>query len=98
KLKPTNMSMFPELSREDIDAIFDYVDAQEDPANKAAAAGGGDASGPVVEESGNTWLWVVAGIIFIVIILTLSGVRRQLSQVVAEKEGKPAEDFPTYGA
>src|SRR5690554_1801460 len=30
KLKPTNMSMFPELSREDIDAIFDYVDAQED--------------------------------------------------------------------
>ncbi len=99
KIKPTAMSMFPDLTKEDIDGIFDYIDAQPDPATKAAASGGGDAGGgPVVEESGNTWLWVVAGIIFIVIILTLGGVRRQLSQVVAEKEGKPAEDFPTYGS
>lgn len=98
KVKPTNMTLYPELTHEDIDAIFDYVDAQVDPATKAAAGpveGGGN---DFVEESGNTWLWVVAGIIFLVIILTLGGVRRQLSQVLAEKEGKNPEDFPTYGA
>lgn len=99
KIKPTNMSQFPDLSDADIDAIFDYVDAQQDPATKAADAGAAAGDGTaVVEESGNTWLWVVAGIIFLVIILTLGGVRRQLSQVLAEKNGVSSENYPTYGA
>ena len=28
KVKPTNMNKFPQLKKEEIDAIFDYVDAQ----------------------------------------------------------------------
>lgn len=96
KVKPTNMNQFPDLTKEDIDAIFDYVDAQQDPATKVAdPAAGADV---VVEESGNTWLWIVAGLIFVTIILTLGGVRRQLSQAVAEKEGGDVNDYPSYGA
>lgn len=99
KVKPASMTPFPDLSDEDIDAIFDYVDAQPDPTTAKKDDGGGSDDGVTpVEESGNTWLWIVAGIIFLVIILTLGGVRRQLSQVIAEKEGKSPEDYPTYGA
>src|SRR5690606_19110571 len=60
KVKPTNMNQFPELTKEDIDAIFDYVDAQQDPATKVAEGPAG-ADVTVEEESGNTWLWIVAG-------------------------------------
>lgn len=98
KLKPTAMSLFPDLTKEDIEGIFEYVDSQQDPATKAAAApAGGSASAAAPEEgNSNVWIWAIAGVIFLVIVLTLGGVRRQLSQAIAVKEGKPVEDYPTY--
>lgn len=98
KIKPTSMNQFPDLTKEDIDAIFNYVDAQQDPATKVAEGPGGSTDVTVEQESGNTWLWIVAGLIFVTIILTLGGVRRQLSQAVAEKEGGNVNDYPSYGA
>jgi len=98
KIKPTSMNQFPDLTKEDIDAIFNYVDAQQDPATKVAEGPGAGTDVAVEQESGNTWLWIVAGLIFVTIILTLGGVRRQLSQAVAEKEGGNINDYPSYGA
>lgn len=99
KLKPAAMSQFPELSHKDIDAIFDYIDAQPDPAEAKAAAGAaaGTTTGAATEEgSSSIWIWAVAGLLFIIIILSLGGVKRQLARAVAEKEGKPLPDYPSY--
>lgn len=100
KLKPTAMSFFPDLKDEDIDAIFTYIDSQQDPATKAAAGGDGAtvASNAPQEEEHNYTLWTVLGIVFLVVVLTLGGVRRQLSQTLAAKQGKNPEDYPTYSA
>ncbi|MBI1837887.1 MAG: c-type cytochrome [Flavobacteriia bacterium] len=84
------MQQFPELKKEDIDAILDWVDAQPDPA--AAAEGGAEgAASPtttaVEEESSNGWVWIILGVIFAVVIGAVSGVRRQLKSAMADSVG-----------
>jgi hypothetical protein len=92
------MQAFPELKKEEIDAIFDWVDSQPDPAAAPAAGGaagdGMSATGEEVEEEGTfNWIWVLLGVIFAVIIGAVSGVRRQLKSAL--NEGKDVEDL-TY--
>jgi cytochrome c551/c552 len=85
---PTAMSVFPELKNEEIDAIFDWVDAQADPAT--AVGGPTDGSLPTgteeKEEGSSTWIWITLGFIFAIIIAAVSGVRRQLKSAVNENE------------
>jgi cytochrome c551/c552 len=93
---PTAMQAFPELKKEEIDAILDWVDSQPDPAAAPADGGaGGDgmaAPGEEVEEEGTfNWIWVLLGIIFAVIIGAVSGVRRQLKSAL--NEGQDTEDL-----
>jgi mono/diheme cytochrome c family protein len=98
---PTAMSAFPELKKEEIDAIFEYVDAVPDPAT-AGADGAAGAAGPVAtgdpleEEGSNSWIWIVLSVIFVTIILAIGGVRRQLNFAANEAEGKDAMDHLTY--
>ena len=98
-VKPTAMSAFPELKKEEIDGILDYVDAQPEP----SAAGPADKSqnGAATDESsdksdGSVWTWVLLGVIFITVILAVGGVRRQLNNAVRESEGKPVKEHETY--
>ena len=98
-VKPTAMSAFPELKKEEIDGILDYVDAQPEP----SAAGPADKSqnGAATDESsekseGGAWTWILLGVIFITVILAVGGVRRQLNNAVKESEGKPVKDHDTY--
>jgi len=94
-LKPTAMNAFPELKKEDIDAIFDWVDAQ--PATTATKDPGNPIPGePVEEESGFSWIWVLLGVVFVTIILAVGGVRRQLRTAVNEKEGLPTREDLSY--
>ena len=93
---PTAMQAFPELKKEEIDAILDWVDSQPDPAAAPADGGaGGDgmaATGEEVKEEGTfNWIWVLLGIIFAVIIGAVSGVRRQLKSAL--NEGQDTEDL-----
>ena len=93
---PTAMQAFPELKKEEIDAIFDWVDSQPDPAAAPAAGGAaGDGmatTGEDVEEEGTfNWIWVLLGVIFAVIIGAVSGVRRQLKSAL--NEGEETEDL-----
>lgn len=97
---PSAMNAFPELKKEEIDAIMDWVDAQPDPATAAATDGTGDAAatsatGEEVEESSNTWVWIMLAFIFAVIIAAVSGVRRQLKFAVNENE-TGNEDSKSY--
>ena len=91
----TNMNKFPELTADEINSIFDWVDSQVE--------GGGDANasaavtGEVVEEeTSSSWIWILLGIIFVVIILAIGGVRRQLNAASTESEGGTANDDLTY--
>lgn len=100
KWSPTAMSAFPDLKKEEIDAILDWVDAQPDPALAGAgAAAGGAAAVPgatdvSAEEEGNSWIWLVMGIIFVVVIMAVGGVRRQLN--IATSDDTEADKL-TYG-
>jgi cytochrome c551/c552 len=94
---PSAMNAFPELSNDDIDAIFDWVDAQPDPAT--ITAGGGDMSaGGYSEEkdSNSTWIWILMGVVFSIVILAVGGVRRQLKNAVNEVEGVKVNDDLSY--
>lgn len=101
KWSPTAMSAFPDLKKEDIDAILDWVDAQPDPAAAGAsadpAAGGaeGAISAEPLEEENNSWIWVIMGVIFVVVIMAVGGVRRQLS--IATSDDEAAAEKMTYG-
>lgn len=97
KVKPTAMNLFPDLSDEEIESIFDYVDAQPDPATATtAAAGGGDASAQVQEEGGFSWAWVIMGLVFVIIILAVGGARRQVKNTLDERDGKKVNPDITY--
>lgn len=100
KWSPTAMSAFPDLKKEDIDAILDWVDAQPEPGATAdpkagGAAGAEGATTLAAEEESNSWVWIIMGVIFVVIIMAVGGVRRQLKIATSEDEAE-AEKM-TYG-
>lgn len=97
------MSAFPDLKKEDIDAIMDWVDAQPDPAAAGAGDAGatGEAGAPMdaagtTEETSNGWIWLILGVIFVTIILAVGGVRRQLKFAAADAEGEPLNEGMSY--
>ena len=97
KCSAAAMNNFPELSEDEINSIFDYVDAQPDPATMVAAApGGGDGLTEVKEEGGFSWIWVLMGVVFLIVIMAVGGVRRQLKTVLNEKEGIPTKEDASY--
>jgi mono/diheme cytochrome c family protein len=76
------------ISNEEIDAIFHYVDnyAPPQPKQPAVADGGGAAA---ADQGSNNWLWlVVLALLFLIVGLSLSGVKRSLENAVSEAEGK----------
>lgn len=83
KKMPGSMDMFPDLSKPEIDAILDWVDSQEE-----KEAGGlpvdGEDTVEGEEEGGFSWIWLILGALFVVIILAVSGVRRQLKAASGE--------------
>jgi cytochrome c551/c552 len=99
--RPIAMPAFPEFAGKDkdVEAIFDWVDAQPDPAAaKAADAGaaGGTTESAEVEEDSFPMGWFVFGVIFFVVALAVGGFRRELQNTINEREGKEAEDNLSY--
>lgn len=95
------MSSFTELKDDEVVSILDWVDAQPDPAT-VAVAGGAAVGGPTdamtaesEEEGSIAWIWIVMGIIFIVIIMAVGGVRRQLK--IATSDDSNFQEKLTYG-
>lgn len=100
KWSPTAMSAFPDLSKDDIDAILDWVDAQPEPGAAPQGGAGAPADGMVdptatEEEDSLGWIWIVMSVIFAVVILAVGGVRRQLN--IATSENPAEQEKMTYG-
>ena len=94
---PNVMNPFPDVTKEQADAIFEWVDAQPDPAtvikdgpeDPTATGEGGE------EEGTSSWVWIM-GAVFIAIILAVGGVRRQLKNAVSEQEGIAVREDLSY--
>jgi len=87
----SNMTQFgDQLTDEQIISIMDWVDEQEE--KSAVATPGEEVEGEESEESSLGWVWFIIGGMFIVIILSVGGVRRQLKNAEAETSGS---DFDT---
>ena len=103
--KATAMSVFPELAGkvDEINSIFDYIDAQPEPgavaadAGAAATATGVAAATTEVKEDSMFWIWIVLGVVFTVVVLAVGGVRRQLAIAAREQEGLPSLEDMTFG-
>lgn len=96
EVMPSAMTAFPDLSNDQIDAVFNWVDEQPVPSKNAGDVADKNNSGETEEESGLV-IWFLLGISFIVIILSVGGVRRQLSISLKEKEGTgDGKDKLTY--
>jgi hypothetical protein len=95
--KGSVMTAFTDLKDEDVISILDWVDAQPDPASAAVVATGATPNGPSEtakeEGGGNMWMWIILSTIFITIILSVGGVRRQLKISAGESS---ADDNQTY--
>ncbi len=92
--KATKMNKFPNISDAEVTAILDWVDAQPE---KGAATAGGNGTGTVTseqEKGGFPWIWVLLGVLFVVIIAAVTGVRRQLKVAAGESTGN---DSLSYG-
>lgn len=74
------------VSNEEIDAIFEYVETFEPEVITEAPVVGGDVdSGP---QETSTWLWWVIGILLLVVIFAVGGVKRELQNASLEQEGE----------
>jgi hypothetical protein len=91
------MTAFTDLKDAEVISILDWVDAQPDPASVAAPGPGGPTDGAVdpaaEEEGGDMWMWIIISVLFVIIILSVGGVRRQLKISVGESS---SEDDQTY--
>ncbi len=92
KYKPTVMTAFPALAKEDIDAIFKYVDEY-----KAPTVGGTNPNPGAASAEDDTWLYSLITIVLLVLAIILWRVNAGLKRVAQAKEGQPVEkEIPIY--
>ena len=91
---PTAMTPQGHLSREEVEAVFAYVDAYAPP---VVAGGGADELVlDLDKEDPNTfWWWVIAAIL-IFTLFAISGVKRELSNAIAVKDGIEINSKQTF--
>lgn len=81
---PAAMSFFPTMTDEEIDAIFDYIDAQPDPKLASATAdGGGSGTAGTSTSSGeklNIW-WYLLGAAALVVLIVYASMSKMLKSV-----------------
>ncbi len=88
------------LTTEEITAVLDYIDATPPPAPKVAdAPGAGADDGRAAADDGvPVFFLALIGLVLLIIILSLSSVRRALSGAVKERDGKEEEESTSYMA
>lgn len=94
KFGKTQMTAFPQLSKDDIDAILKYVDSYEPPA-AAAPTAGGETAGQQPES--NSWLYTVITLSLLLLAVILWRANVALRRAANEKIGQPNEkEIPLY--
>lgn len=95
KWNKTAMTAFPQLSTEEIDAVFAYVESVKKP--EAGGAGQPQTAGGTEEKDGNGWLYTVITLSLLLLAIILWRANTGLQRAAAEKEGLPAEkEIPIY--
>ncbi|NRA11767.1 MAG: c-type cytochrome [Crocinitomicaceae bacterium] len=95
KWSGTSMTKFGgQMTDEQIISILDWVDDQEIKVDGEETGGSGSEGDS--DESGLGWIWYVVGGLFIVIILSVGGVRRQLKSADAEASGGSFDASMSY--
>ena len=93
--KGSVMTVFADLTNEQIGSIFEWVDSQDPNASAGGNTQAGLENGSSEEEEGGLpWTWIILGVMFVIIIMAVSGVRRQLK--IATKESGDSTDSLTY--
>jgi hypothetical protein len=94
KFNKTQMTAFPQLSNDDIDAILKYVDEYKAPVAAAPAAAG---SGSETATDSNGWLYTVITLCLLVLVIILWKANQVLRRAANEKEGIANEkEIPLY--
>ena len=94
KFGKTQMTAFPQLSKDDIDAILKYVDSYEPPAAATPTAGGETAG---QEPESNSWLYTVITLSLLLLAVILWRANAALRRAANEKIGQPNErEIPLY--
>lgn len=81
KWNKTAMTAFPNLSHEEIDAIFAYVEAYKAPSTGAPK---GDAA---AQETDNTWLYTIVTLLLAALVFVLWRVNTALDKAANDKQG-----------
>lgn len=96
KYNKTQMTAFPQLTKEDIDAIFKYVDEYKPPTPAGGAPAGAQAAAGGSTES-NGWLYTVITLSLVVLVVILWKANNSLRRAANEKQGIPNEkEIPLY--
>lgn len=91
----TQMTAFPQLAKEDIDAILKYVDEYKAP--NAAPAGGNAAANTEAPSEGNSWLYTVITLSLLLLAVILWRANIGLRRAANDKSGIVNEkDVPLY--
>ena len=85
--KPTLMSSYPALTGEDVEHLLAYIDGQYTGNIPGGPTVSTDGIGVVAEETDNTWLFAILGLILLLLSLILARVTSNMRYMVAEKEG-----------
>lgn len=86
---PAAMQTFPNLTKDQINSIFDYIDSTPEPGAKKATTGGGTgtvSSGGSAPQKDNGLgaIWYILGAVFLVIIFSAGAIKRQLRSLDGE--------------
>lgn len=88
------MTAFPQLSEEEILAIFDYVNSVEAP---GAKAGGAAADAEAAAPESDNWLYITITFSLLLLVLIMWRANEGLRRAANEKEGIPNEkEVPLY--
>jgi hypothetical protein len=89
--KPTSMTAFPNLTDDEIESIFAYVNQEY---TQAPVVAGGPAAGPgsKADDSSNTLLYIILLIVLGALAMVLARVISNLNQITQVQEGKVATE------
>lgn len=91
KWNKTQMTAFPQLSKDEIDAIIGYVNSYEPPPPPAATGGA------TAQPESNGWLYTLITLALLMLVLILWRANRTLRRAANEKEGVANEkEIPLY--
>ena len=91
---PTVMTTQGHLSKDEVKSIFAYVDAYAPPATAQGPASD-DTVYEAEDDTVSYWWWIIIGLMVFVLFATF-GVRRELSEVIAAKEGQEVDPKKTF--